>query len=208
MSQEGTAIKAIVFDLGNVLFDIDFEIVYRYWAHYSNQSVKKIKQRLGLWHKSEMALQFERGLVEEDVFRQWISKKIGYNLSPDLYRESWNSLYLPCHEGMSPLLAALQANYRIVGLSNTNYTHQQSWEVLYKPQLTYFEKVFCSHELQEVKPDRAIYLPVIDYLGLPSAACVFLDDKLENVEGAKAVGMQSFQVLSFEQMKEDLTSLL
>ncbi|MGW9632145.1 HAD family hydrolase [Agromyces sp. NPDC055520] len=51
-----------------------------------------------------------------------------------------------------------------------------------------FERVFVSGELELVKPDAAIYEHVIDELGIEASDLVFIDNKAENVEGAKAVG--------------------
>ena len=51
-----------------------------------------------------------------------------------------------------------------------------------------FEKVFVSGELGLVKPDAAIYEHVIGELGITPDAFVFVDNKAENVDGAKAVG--------------------
>ena len=51
-----------------------------------------------------------------------------------------------------------------------------------------FERVFVSGELGLVKPDAAIYEHVIDELGIISSELLFVDNKAENVEGARAVG--------------------
>ena len=51
-----------------------------------------------------------------------------------------------------------------------------------------FDRVFVSAELDLVKPDAAIYQHVIDELGIAASDFVFIDNKAENVEGAKAVG--------------------
>lgn len=51
-----------------------------------------------------------------------------------------------------------------------------------------FERVFVSGELQLVKPDPAIYEHVIAELGIEASDFLFVDNKSENVEGARAVG--------------------
>ena len=51
-----------------------------------------------------------------------------------------------------------------------------------------FERVFVSGELGLVKPHAAIYEHVIDELGITPAELLFVDNKSENVEGARAVG--------------------
>ena len=51
-----------------------------------------------------------------------------------------------------------------------------------------FERVFVSGELGMVKPHAPIYEHVIDELGIRPSELVFIDNKSENVEGARAVG--------------------
>lgn len=51
-----------------------------------------------------------------------------------------------------------------------------------------FERVFVSGELALVKPDAAIYELVIAELGIEASDFLFIDNKSENVEGARAVG--------------------
>jgi putative hydrolase of the HAD superfamily len=51
-----------------------------------------------------------------------------------------------------------------------------------------FERVFVSGELGLVKPQAAVYEHVIGELGITPAEFLFVDNKSENVEGAKAVG--------------------
>ena len=51
-----------------------------------------------------------------------------------------------------------------------------------------FERVFVSGELGMVKPHAPIYEHVIDELGIRPGELVFIDNKSENVEGARAVG--------------------
>ncbi|RXZ67184.1 HAD family hydrolase [Agromyces albus] len=51
-----------------------------------------------------------------------------------------------------------------------------------------FERVFVSGELGLVKPDAAIYEHVIGELGIEASEFLFIDNKSENVEGARAVG--------------------
>ena len=51
-----------------------------------------------------------------------------------------------------------------------------------------FERVFVSGELGLVKPHAAIYEHVIDELGITPSELLFVDNRSENVEGARAVG--------------------
>jgi putative hydrolase of the HAD superfamily len=54
-----------------------------------------------------------------------------------------------------------------------------------------FDHVTFSYELKVAKPEAAIYYDAIRGVGVPPAEALFLDDKPENVEGARAVGLKA-----------------
>jgi len=58
-----------------------------------------------------------------------------------------------------------------------------------------------------MKPDPGIYREALRRSGLPAEACVFIDDRPGNVEGAKRVGMHAFQFQSPAQCAADLSRL-
>jgi hypothetical protein len=58
------------------------------------------------------------------------------------------------------------------------------------------------------KPQAGIYLSACERLEVEPTACVFLDDKPANVDGAKAVGMHAIHFRSPRQAVDDLRSLL
>jgi putative hydrolase of the HAD superfamily len=67
---------------------------------------------------------------------------------------------------------------------------------------TQFEKLFhhatFSYELNLVKPQAAIYQHMIEGLGISPAEALFIDDRSENVEGARAVGLQAHLFVSWD----------
>ncbi|GAA1358456.1 glucose-1-phosphatase [Arthrobacter rhombi] len=54
-----------------------------------------------------------------------------------------------------------------------------------------FDRLFFSGPLRLAKPDRRIYEHVLAELGAPASAVVFIDDKTENLEAARGVGMRT-----------------
>ena len=70
--------------------------------------------------------------------------------------------------------------------------------------LCYFDQLTWSCELGIAKPDPAIYLHTIDRLGVPANETLFLDDKAENIDAARALGLQAFQFTGFDQLRADL----
>jgi putative hydrolase of the HAD superfamily len=67
-----------------------------------------------------------------------------------------------------------------------------------------FDVLVWSYQLRIAKPDPAIYLHVLKELGTRAEETLFLDDKLVNVEAARALGIQAIQFSSVEKLREDL----
>ena len=67
-----------------------------------------------------------------------------------------------------------------------------------------FDVLVWSYQLGIAKPDPAIYRHTLDELGTRPEETLFIDDKLENVEAARALGMQAIQYSSVERLRADL----
>ena len=65
-----------------------------------------------------------------------------------------------------------------------------------------------SYQVHALKPDREIYEILLEKYGLKAGECLFFDDRADNVEGAKKVGIQAVQVTSREMLNETLDKML
>lgn len=57
-----------------------------------------------------------------------------------------------------------------------------------------FDYVFLSYEMKCIKPSKDIYVQVIDKLKCETDEIIFFDDNEKNVNGAKSVGINAYQV--------------
>ena len=76
------------------------------------------------------------------------------------------------------------------------------------PFLKYVDGKTVSGVVKMIKPEAEIYEELLKQYHLKASECVFIDDREENVEGAKAVGMQGIVLTSFEQANAALRELL
>ena len=104
------------------------------------------------------------------------------------------------------LLRRLHARYPLYLLSDTNEIHfgyvRKTVGVL-----ELFDECVVSYEVGVMKPDPGIYQEALRRSGLPAEACVFIDDRPGNVEGARRVGMQALLFQSAERCAAGLESL-
>jgi len=68
--------------------------------------------------------------------------------------------------------------------------------------LDHFDQVTFSYELGVIKPEAEIYSHAIEGLGVDAAEALFLDDRPENVEGARAAGIHAEVFTTWEEFLE------
>lgn len=189
--------RAIVFDLGNVVFDISFDRMYRYWAERNGIGADELKERLVF---DETYRRFERGELTPDAYRDYAIGKLGLGMDYAEFDRGWNNIYLNALPGMPNLIQVLESRHRLGALTNTNAIHAERWRERYATILQHFDRILCSFELGARKPEREIYVCMLERLNTGPENILFFDDKPENVEGAKECGIRAFQANSCAQI--------
>jgi len=193
--------KAVIFDLGKVIFDYSFSKAYKFWATTANKSFEDIK---GNFHFDKTFEDFESGKISADQFRREILQRLNLNLSNDDFDTGWCSIYLDTYSEIDKLLLDLKKKYRVVALTNTNIIHSSVWRVKYFNTLQHFEKIFCSYELGTRKPESKAFQIVLDYLQTKPTETIFLDDNIDNIKGAIQLDIATIWVTSQEKMNCEL----
>ena len=196
--------KAIIFDLGKVIFDLSFDRVFQYWSLASNKGIEELKDKFRF---DSIFDRFEKGDITPEDFRVEISKRLYLVLTDQEFDEGWCDLYLDTYRGIDGLLAKLRQSYQLVALTNTNIINSKVWPAKYAGTLHYFQKVFSSHEMKSRKPEAKAYQVVLDYLQVKPQQTVFLDDNINNVKAADKLGMKTILVTSYEQMTAEFQAI-
>ena len=167
-------IKALVLDLGQVLIRLDFSEVMTALGLPPDESIAQWLKNMDAWKAYDS---FERGQISEDVFFETASE----------VKSVWNSVLKEAVPGITTLLKTIKKSTRLFALTNTNETHLRHAMSNY-PFLGVFECIFSSHKIGARKPEPEIYRFVEKSIGISGAHILFIDDRIENVEGAKNVG--------------------
>lgn len=190
-------IDFLIFDLGNVIIDIDYDV--------SINELKKILPSEKHYLTSEFFpsafhKDYEKGLISNAEFRNAVRDLFEENWTDDQIDHVWNSLLIVIPEERLKLLAQLRKKYRTAILSNTNDIHIVKFNHMLKEVSVHStiqdlcDQVFLSHEMGLAKPDLAIYKKVLESLNAQPEKTIFFDDLAANVEGAKQTGMDAFQI--------------
>jgi HAD superfamily hydrolase (TIGR01549 family) len=93
--------------------------------------------------------------------------------------------------------------YTVYALTNVSSSHLEFFRQT--GLAAEFDHVFASSELGSVKPNREIFQKVFRYLDVSPAEVVFVDDRVENVKGARDYGIRwALQFKSISQLKRDI----
>ena len=192
--------SVIVFDLGNVLLPFDYNILIG--------KLNKIENNLGEnfmeYYKNNYNLHrsFEKGEISEEDFIERMLQVLGNRIDKEKFCNYFSETFKVSEDVIS-LLPKLKKNYTVVLLSNTNSIHKKyGWK--HYEFLKYFDKLFLSHEIGAYKPEEKIYKAVENFTKKPPSEHIFIDDVPEYVEGAKKMGWDAVQFISYEKLLDDL----
>ena len=188
-------IKNIIFDYGNVIFEIDFRITQKALAQIGIPNVENF-----FGHKGHNNLfdNLETGLITPAQFRDGIRLETQNPALTDAEIDAaWNSLLIGVPPNVHDVLLKVKENYRTFLLSNTNQIHydyimkylKDEFDVENNDHL--FEKAYYSQQMLKRKPHVEIFEQVIQENNLNPAETLFIDDTPGHLEGAKKAGLQT-----------------
>lgn len=179
-------IRAVVFDMGNVLLRFQPQLVSRLCTENEADA-----QRLyeGLFQSPEWAMT-DSGELSDPEFLERVIPRLPPHLQEAGRRAfaCWDS-YLPPVPGMEQLLRGLKAaGYRLYVCSNASLRFFRYTAPL--PMFSLFDGILVSAAEHCVKPDPAIYQRLFARFSLDPAQCLFIDDLPANIQGGRACGME------------------
>ncbi len=186
-------IDAILFDLGNVVMEIDFRRTFKRWAEASGHAEDHFHAH---WSEDEAYRAHEVGALSFSDYAASLSDRLGVTMSETHWREGWNDLFVGAYEGVQARLEGLQGRIGLYAFTNTNATHEQEWRTRFDHEMRHFETIYVSSTIGMRKPDEAAFHWVAGDMQLDPARILFLDDNPANVAGAQRAGMQTALIRS------------
>lgn len=173
--------------------------------------MKPLAQMSGLTAESEDEITgdtgyaFMMGRIDSAEFHARLSRRLGLDISADRFFDIWSSVIVRNDE-IEEIVGTLHGRYRLVVGSNTDPIHYaRSLEV--QPALRFFADALLSYELGHSKPDPAFFRVGLERISIRPEDCVFIDDRSDNVEAARTLGMTGIEFSSAEQLESELTNL-
>ena len=193
-------IEVVYLDLGKVLIDFDYAVAAQRILKISPLPLSEITKLLS---EPQLLFDFETGRLSSIEYYKVISDALEMQISLDEFRNLWGSMFLPEPLVSEKFLQDLKRRKRLILLSNTNEIHFEYIEENF-PILAQIEERLLSYQVGYMKPDPQIFQLAIEKAGVAPGEILFADDRIENVEGARAAGIQAIQFKSEKQLRQEL----
>ncbi len=190
-------IEAIIFDLGGVILNIDYQ---RPIEAFKALGAKEVDGMYSKQVQTALFDELETGSISEDDFWAGLSEYCPPNVTRVQLEAAWNSILLDFPLRRLQILQQVQLHYSTYLLSNTNSIHERAFNALlqqtvgYPSLAVFFDKVYMSHRVGLRKPDPAIFKLVLRENRLTPQKTLFIDDSPQHIAAAQALGIQTIHL--------------
>ena len=198
-------VKNILFDLGAVLIDIDFEKVCK---SFEKIGIKDFENQYSQLSASTLFEDLEKGKISDTFFYEEIQKQLQSNIPSKEIKNAWNSILLDFRIDTMQYLTDLKKEYNLFLLSNTNAIHLTEINLLAQQQLhvdeldVYFTKAYYSFKMGMRKPNADIFEFVLQDAGIIAEETIFIDDSKPNIITAQQLGFKTHLLLPQERVEK------
>ena len=198
-------IKNVVFDFGGVLLDWNPRYFYKSIFN-DDQKMEYFLQNIAT---STWNAQMDKGRSFEECMKELAEQYPEYKDPIMLYRKGWETMLKgPIESGMRVLDAVMNAQkFKVYGLTNWPAETFPGTFNKYK-FLQKFEGIVVSGEEQMIKPEKGIYLTLIERYNLVPEETFFMDDNIQNVETALSRGINAVQFTGTDKNLEQIAKIL
>lgn len=196
MKTDLSGIKNIIFDLGKVILNLDFNASIKAFQNLGlNKDVLERQQQA---YADPVFYNLEVGRVSAEEFHKKVRLLLNNpGASDGQIDDAWSAMILDIPANRVKTLQRLSKDYRLFLFSNTNEIHISRLLVEFREEhgldfTSLFEKVFYSHEIHARKPDIEAFEKVIRLARVLPEETLFVDDLEKNIVAAKHAGLKTF----------------
>lgn len=206
-----TSTSSLIFDLGGVLINLDPE---RTRQAFIKSGIPHFDQLFTIYKGTQLFDDFETGKVSPELFIQNLQKESNSGATEQQMMDAWNAMLLDFRIESLDFVYRLKEKYPTFLFSNTNIIHYRAFQQSIRETTPYsmvddlFHKAYYSHEIGHRKPLVEAYRYIITEKGLDAGTTLFIDDNLQNIQGARDAGLQTLHLQPGERVEKKLAYLL
>lgn len=196
----------IIFDLGNVLIEWNKEKIL--------SKICKNDLEYNLFNKfvfqSNLWIDLDNGKISLEFLENQLIDEMGHQYQDQIHELVWNWFnYVDLYDEVYELIKQLKKkNFQIYVLSNTSSIFHILLDSVLSKVSSVLDGYVISCKVKMMKPQKEIYLSLVNKYQLDIKDCIFLDDLEENVEAARTLGIKAFQIKERKEISNILKDLL
>jgi 2-haloacid dehalogenase len=195
--------KALIFDFGNVFIGWNPRNIFR--SVVPEEALDSFMQTV--WSE-DWNNNLDRGVTFADNLKNLQAQYPQHSRYIAAFHEHWyDSLGEENAESLALLADLQRAGYPTYGLSNWSAETFPATRKAH-PFFDTFQGIVLSSEVKVCKPDPRIYRILLERYHLNPAQCVFIDDRQENIDTARELGIATVLFRSAAQVREELYQLI
>ena len=197
--------KLVIFDMDGVLCHLSDEDRIQFLADLTGRNEDDLAD--AIWN-SGFEAESDNGKYSATEYLTEFGNRIGFPIT----REQWIDYR---HSGMSPkrdvldIAIRVSATHQLAILTNNGWMLKESIAHLF-PELSsiFDDKIFVSAEFNRSKPDSEIFRAICERMGFAVESTIFIDDRNENVLGAREAGLTGILFIDAENLEKELSLVL
>lgn len=202
MISKDSSIRALLFDLGGVLYRIDHALTRAAFGRLEYTPEFSLSAQHPLFDD------YDCGRIETLAFLEQLRSIFGIHGTDAELTAAWNAMLLGIISANVGLVATLHGQLPMYLLSNINDLHYRAIETECAVLFGKFDRIFLSYEMGLRKPSPAIYQRVLHETGHSPAELLFIDDAPQNIAAASDLGISTLHCSHPEMLPEELAKRL
>jgi HAD superfamily hydrolase (TIGR01509 family) len=199
-------IRHIIFDLGGVLLNIDYQLTEQAFVRLGIENFSDIYSQL---RQANLFDELETGKISTSEFYGQLRSGCNIDVEDHQLEQAWNAMLLDMPLRRLQILQQLRIYHDLVLLSNTNEIHEAAFNKIIAGTHGYtigafFDRVYYSHRIGMRKPDAEVFEMILNENGFAAEHTLFIDDSPQHVEGAKKLGIQTIWLEKGMTIEEDI----
>lgn len=180
--------------MGGVILNLDQDFTLRAFKRLG-VDLEEINARTTLF------TDYEIGKISDEDFRHGLRTYGNPLLTDEQIDTAWNRMLLDLPVERFALLDELNKRYKLYLLSNTNNIHITEFYRYVNSTYNnlnfngFFQEVYLSHLINLRKPNEACYEFVLKQQNIKREECIFIDDSIANINGAKKCGIHTLHAI-------------
>lgn len=181
--------RLLLFDLDGVLVRYDRRLRCELLAQQTGATAGEVSALL--FGDTGLETRSDRGELGLPELLQAIQRDAGWQLTPAQYLRARQAA-TQVDEGMLGLCQDLAAESDLAIFTNNGHWLAEHIGAVAPALLSLFEgRIICSGHLRQAKPRPEAFAACLRRLGAHAAETLFVDDRRDNVEGARAAGLRA-----------------